>query len=326
MRTVGILNDIRDIHTNLAVEEFLLKFNNDDLFMLWQSDPAIVIGKHQNAFAEFNLKYVNEKNIAVARRISGGGTVYHGPGNLNFTFIMNGNSGKLVDFKKFVAPVISYLESLGLKPSLGKGNDILINGLKISGNAEHIHKNRTLHHGTLLFDSDLNTVKESLKVVPGRYQDKAIQSNRAEITNIKYFIQNDIGFNSFSHGLFISLKNYFNADDCRTLTIQELKQIGTLRNEKYSTKEWIYGYSPDFRLSRQIEVQGTWYDFEIAVRKGNISEFRILNSDQKPVFDDFSRKMINVFFATESVRNILSASDAIPESRIDEFVNALFFE
>ena len=115
-----ILTDSKDIFYNLAAEEFLLKNEEDNFFMLWQSDPTVVVGKHQNTMAEVNYPFIREKKIVVARRLSGGGTVYHGPGNLNFTFIMNGEKGKLVDFKKYFTPVIEFLHTKNIPAKAGE--------------------------------------------------------------------------------------------------------------------------------------------------------------------------------------------------------------
>jgi len=176
---IGILSRSRNVFFNLAVEEYLLKQKTDDVFMLWQSGISVVVGKHQNTYAEINHAYIREHQIPVVRRLSGGGAVFHGPGNLNFTFIQNGEPGKMVNFRKFVTPVIEYLKTLGLSAEIGTQNEILIGGVKISGNAEHIFKKRVLHHGTLLFNVDLSMLKEAIKVVPERYIGKAVQSNRS---------------------------------------------------------------------------------------------------------------------------------------------------
>ncbi len=146
----------RDPYFNLAAEEYLLKQSTDDVFMLWQSSPVVVSGKHQNVYAEMNYRYIREKGILVARRLTGGGTVYHDPGNINFSFIRQGEAGKMVDFTGFIEPVIRFVNSLGVHASQGPKHEIMVNGKKISGNAEHVFKNRVLHHGTLLFDAALD--------------------------------------------------------------------------------------------------------------------------------------------------------------------------
>ena len=117
----------------------------EDIFFLYVNEPSIIVGKHQNTLAEINYHYINEKNIPVYRRLSGGGTVYHDLGNLNFCFIKSGQRGHLVDFEGTAKPIQEALQSLGVNAEFGKRHDLLIDGKKISGNASHVYKNRVLH-------------------------------------------------------------------------------------------------------------------------------------------------------------------------------------
>ena len=145
-----------DVYSHLAAEEYLLKNRQENILMLWQSHKAVVCGKHQNLCAEVNYGFCRENGIDTARRLSGGGTVFHDLGNLNFTFIHALDQGleKAVQFRRFLDPVMQCLQTLDLDVTYSGRNDLLLNGLKISGNAEHVdQKNkRVLHHGTLLFD------------------------------------------------------------------------------------------------------------------------------------------------------------------------------
>ena len=143
-----------DPYFNLAVDEYLLKNRKEDFLILGINDTSVIIGKHQVAHRESATKFVTQNNIPVIRRISGGGTVYHDNGNLNFSFILKSEQGKQVDFRKYTLPVISFLASLGVDAKFEGKNDLKVNGLKISGNAEHVYHDRVLHHGTLLFNSD----------------------------------------------------------------------------------------------------------------------------------------------------------------------------
>ena len=163
-----------DPHFNLAAEEYLLKETDRDYAFFYINGPSIIIGKHQNAWAEINLPWTRKNNIPVVRRISGGGTVWHDEGNLNFSFVLTGEEGKLVNFREYAAPVLDFLVKLGIPAEFGKRNEIMVEGLKISGNAEHVFRKRVLHHGTLLFSSDLSQLKDALDTDPEEYQDKSI--------------------------------------------------------------------------------------------------------------------------------------------------------
>ena len=171
-----IINTNTKPYFNLAAEDYVLRNFKDDCFMLWRNKPSIIIGKHQNTLAEINLEYVKDNNIDVVRRLSGGGAVFHDLGNLNFTFIKNAkDEGSLVDFKKYIQPILEVLQSLGVNAKFEGRNDIMIDGKKISGNAEHVFKRRVLHHGTLLFLSQIADLSKALKVNPLKYQDNGVK-------------------------------------------------------------------------------------------------------------------------------------------------------
>jgi lipoate-protein ligase A len=273
-----ILSHSRDIYFNLAAEEYFLKSTDKDICMLWQSTDSVVVGKHQNAMAEVNYLWTLTNNIPVARRLTGGGTVYHGPGNLNFTFIQTGEPGKLIDFVRFVNPVIAYLKKIGISSEIGKRNDILVKDLKISGNAEHVYKNRVLHHGTLLFMADLDKLKNSLKVEKSKYYDKSVQSVRSEVSNIAGFLNSGMKFSQFKSELFSYLQQYFGIPDAYKLSIKEITLIEELRNEKYVTTDWIFGYSPPFEYSTIIHWQGVSTEVKLQITKGFIQHAQIGSS------------------------------------------------
>ena len=266
-----IISDTRDPYFNLATEEYLMKHSEEDIFLLWQSESCVVVGKHQNTYAEINYPFIREHNIKVARRLSGGGTVFHDRGNLNFTFIRNGEPGKLVDFRRFVSPVIEMLQQLNVHAVMGGKNDILVDGKKISGNAEHVYKNRVLHHGTLLFSSDLKKLGNAIRVKPGRYFDKAVQSNRSDVMNIS---ENPSVV--FDMSVFIEKLNAFILDKYKDavkykMNEQDREEINKLVSEKYSTWEWIFGYSPDYYLQDTIKIRNGNLSFRLTVSKGRIT-------------------------------------------------------
>lgn len=258
----------------LAAEEYLLKNFQDDIFMLWQSEKAVVVGKHQNAMAEINHRFVHENNIAVCRRISGGGTVFHDSGNVNFTFIKNVKSPAEISFKQFTAPVVEALAKLGIEATTSGRNDLLINGLKISGNAEHVYKNRVLHHGTLLFNSDLENLGQAIKVTPGKYEGKAVQSNRSPVANIKQFLQSPMTTSEFILFLLdVQLENPENQS--YVLNDTDIQNIEKSASEKFSTWEWNFGYSPKYTFRNEVEIDGKTLSIRLVVEKGVIVEAEV---------------------------------------------------
>ena len=181
---------------NLALEEYLFEKTEEDVFMLWQNEPTVVIGRNQNVYAEVKLDKAKENGVHIARRITGGGAVYHDLGNLNYSFISVGESRGL-DFERFTAPIISALKDMGVSASLSGRNDIEINGRKISGNAQCKKEGRVLHHGTLLFDSDLDFLSGILSVDEEKIRAKAIKSTRSRVANIKELLPYSINIGEF---------------------------------------------------------------------------------------------------------------------------------
>jgi len=258
----------------LAAEEYLLKNFDEDIFMLWQSDDTVVVGKHQNALGEINYRFVRENNITVARRISGGGTVFHDAGNVNFSFIKNVKSPAEISFKKFTEPVVNALSKLDITATTSGRNDLLIDGKKISGNAEHIFKKRVLHHGTLLFNSDLKHLGQAIKVIPGNYKSKAVQSNRSEVANISSFLKNKMDIKDFIQFL-IEVQLEKEGNIFYELNENDIHKIEILENKKFKMWDWNFGYSPKYLFKNKVEIDGKTLSIELNVKRGIIEECKI---------------------------------------------------
>ena len=289
----------------LATEEYLLKNFDDDIFMLWQSDKTVVVGKHQNALGEVNYRYVRENDITVARRISGGGTVYHDAGNVNFAFIKNVKSPAEISFKQFTEPVVEALTQLGIEATTSGRNDLLIKGLKISGNAEHIFKNRVLHHGTLLFNSDLENLGNSIKVIPGKYTSKAVQSNRSKVANIAPFLKKDLDIEEFIDFLIgVQLKK--EGAESYTISADEEKAINKLADEKFTTWEWRWGYSPKYTFTNKVEIDGRTLEIFLKIKKGRIVNANLHgNYFVEPYATELSALLLGKSHFYEDIRHLL---------------------
>ncbi len=261
---------------NIAAEEHFLKNFQEDIFMLWQNEASIIVGKHQNTLAEINYQYVKGKGVPVIRRISGGGTVFHDLGNLNFTFIRNGEKGKLVDFRKFTDPILAVLNEMGVPAVFEGKNDLRVKGLKISGNAEHVFKNRVLHHGTLLFSSELTDLGKALKTKPDRFTDKAVKSNRGIVANICDFLEKPMEIEEFRNRIIKYIYKENNSGFYK-MTAEDIWEIEKLKAEKYTSWKWNFGYSPNYSFSGFIPVNNGKTGFSLHVKKGLVSGLNILN-------------------------------------------------
>ncbi len=264
-----------DPYFNLAAEEYLLKTATEDLLVFWRNAPCVVIGKHQNPYVETNRRFLDENGIPVIRRISGGGAVYHDLGNLNFSFIYFVNEGaEKVNFDRFLAPIASVLRELGVDVEIGKRHDLLTNGLKFSGNAEHVYKNKVLHHGTLLFDSNLDHLQQALSVKSDIRAGAAVSSVRSSVTNLLPFFKEPLSGEKFTSIILKNCKKQFQVADDFEMSEPDLAAIQELAQEKYRTWEWNYGYTPAFSFTTKF---GKKSEYEISVKNGIIQQLTLLN-------------------------------------------------
>src|SRR4030042_1701694 len=264
---------------NLAVDEYLLRNKNDEYLMRGINSPSVSIGKHQVAHREADTRFIHERAIHVIRRISGGGTVYHDFGNLNFTFILNSTKGKQVDFRKYTLPVIEFLATLGITADFEGKNDLKVNGLKISGKAEHVHREKVLHHGTLLFSTLLDDLKGSLRKNKSGYSTRAVESNPSSVANLKEIIRDVNGIIEFR----TRMLDFFLRHEGNTLvelSAEEKSGIQALERSKYRTWEWNYAYGPDYYFINRFEFNGKKHFCRLFVKGGIIRECEMEGSGE----------------------------------------------
>lgn len=266
-----------DPYFNLALEQHV--FDNLDrgkeYFMLWQNHNTIVVGKYQNTAREINHGFVKEKEIQVVRRLSGGGAVYHDMGNLNFTFIANAAQAEKLNFAIFIQPIVNTLAEFGVKAEMSGRNDITIDGKKFSGNSQYIKQKRVMHHGTILYSSDLSMVAKALNVAPDKIKSKGVQSVRSRVTNVKDCMQQDISLEDFKKGL---LKHMFAAGALQPyiLTEDDYRQINELKASRYDLWDWNYGASPEYSIEKKRRIEGCGsFTLLMEVEKGRITAFKL---------------------------------------------------
>ena len=309
---------------NLAFEEYVQANRREgDYLILWQNDNAVIVGRNQNTEAEINRAFVEHHDIHVIRRNTGGGAVYHDMGNLNYSFIADASAPEDRSAAPFTAPVVEALKNLGLDAAASGRNDILVSGHKVSGTAQYLMKGRLLHHGTLLFDSNLSTVSGALNPDPTKFQSKGIKSVRSRVGNIRQFLPRDLTLSEFWSYLKVSL-----ADSLIPvrLTQGELEAVATLKQEKYDTWQWNYGKSPEYRQVSRKRLPGGLLELHITVDRGIIQALRIYGDflALTPV-EPLEQALIGCPCKEDAISEVLNRQDlrCLGTITAEEFINVL---
>ncbi|SCZ06524.1 lipoate--protein ligase [Alkaliphilus peptidifermentans] len=329
---IRIINNSTDPHFNLALEEYALKHLDidDSIIILWQNEPSVIIGRNQNTIEEINNKYIKDNKINVVRRLSGGGTVYHDLGNLNFTFITKRSKENARNFEMFTKPVIETLQQFGVPAEFTGRNDISIEGKKFSGNAQYTYQDKLLHHGTILFNSDLAVVQEALNVKTEKIESKGIKSVRSRVTNILPYLKESITLEEFKT---ILAKNMFAHYHQQAKELQlnddDIVIIKKLMDDRYIKWDWNYGESPAFTLQKNRRYPGGNLDIRMNVKDGIIEDCKIYGDyfgqmDTK----DLTDQMIKLKYEESAILTLLEEIDFsqyFTHISRDEFMDCLFY-
>lgn len=310
---INVINNSNNPYFNLALEEYFLKHKDikEDILILWQNDNTIVVGKNQNTYEELNAEYVNDNNINVVRRLSGGGAVYHDLGNLNFTIIQPSSSDHKNDFSFFTKPIIECLNKLGADAAFSGRNDILLDGKKISGNSQYFCKDKLLHHGTLLFNSEMTVLTKALKVKKEKFESKGVKSVGSRVTNISDYIDKSISLERFKNMLVETVFEYRKGEIKNyELTDTDIEKINELVKNKYGTWEWNYGKSPEFNYSKEIRFDAGSVSVKINVADGIIKDFKIYGDffEENPV-EEVEDRFIGKRFEIAELKDVLEGID-----------------
>jgi lipoate-protein ligase A len=266
-----------DPYWNLATEEYLLKNSQDDYIFIYVNKSSVVVGKHQITQKEVNSRFISENKVLVARRLSGGGAVYHDEGNLNLSFIQTTKHGENNSYKTITQIFYQFLRNLIPQIVLTERNDFVVNGKKVSGSAMHIFKNRVLAHCTLLIDCNLTNLSSSLNGHPERFTDKSISSKRSVVMNLSE-ISSSISLVKLTHDFESYLKEKYNDITNYVLNLYSINLIQELVTTKYSTISWIYGYSPKYIYQNYFTYRNIQFGYTLEIEKG-IIENTSLNSN-----------------------------------------------
>lgn len=323
---------ITDPYINLAIEEYVLNnFGEEDTYLLFYvNQPSIIIGRNQNTIEEINTKYVEENNIKVVRRLSGGGAVYHDEGNLNFSFITKDDGNSFHNFAKFTEPVVKALNALNVPAALEGRNDLVAGGRKISGNAQFTTRGRMFSHGTLMLDSEIEHVVSALNVNAEKIKSKGIKSIRSRVANIVEFLDEKMTMDQFKEHL---LKFLFNVDDVKDvpryeLTEEDWNNIHKISEERYQKWEWNYGKSPTFDIQKSHKFPAGIVDVRMDVSKGTIKDCKIYGDffgvgDVKVI----EEKLIGVQYRRQALEEALADVDVphyLGKITKEEFIDLVY--
>ncbi len=281
-----VINPNKSASFNMAAEEYMLKSFEDDVFMLWQADRTVLIGKNQNTRKEIDMDYVEQNKIQVVRRLSGGGAVYNDLGNTNFAFISTDTDGDgFSNFRKFTAPILELLNLFGVPAEFSGRNDLLVDGKKFSGNAQYKYKNRLLHHGTLLFSSSMEELAKALSPDMLKFKSKGIDSVKSRVTNISEHLSQDMRVETFMQRTNEYILNTFSGSQFYTFSAKDIEEIRKLEALRFSNWTWNFGASPQYDFSNQDKFPGGLVEVSFQVKNGHIKNARIFG-------DFFSEKDI----------------------------------
>lgn len=270
-----VQNNSLDPYYNLALEEYLLKNLQEDVLCLWRNRPTVVVGKNQNTLEEINVDYVRREDIRVARRLTGGGAVYHDLGNVNYTLIIPYAQDIFGDYEKFTQPIIAFLNTLGVTATLSGRNDLCIGEQKICGNAQAVVNGRLLHHGCLLFSSDLTVLTDVLRPNHAKIESKGVKSIRSRVTTILQQLEAKLSVEEFCS----ALQAYFlqAVPDLKpyTLSTQETEAVRELACRKYASWAWQYGVSPQYSWKKCQKFAHGFLDVRMKISEGKIEQITI---------------------------------------------------
>lgn len=324
---------ITDPSVNLAIEEYILKhLPMDDSYLLFYINrPSIIIGKHQNTIEEINIEYVQDNNVQVVRRLSGGGAVYHDLGNLNFSFITKDDGQSFHNFRKFTQPVVEALHELGVNAELTGRNDLQVGERKISGNAQFSTRGRMFSHGTLMFDLNLDHVQASLNVNPEKFKSKSTKSVRSRVANIRELMSSDMTIEAFRGEL---LRHIFGMEPNEVpqyhLTEKDWEKINEISAERYKNWDWNYGQSPESNVKHSRKFPVGIIDLRMNIKEGRIEDIKIFGDffgvgDVADIEDMLRGKRYEESDVREALKD-LDVKHYFGNLELEDFIGLIFLE
>jgi lipoate-protein ligase A len=304
----------------MAAEEYLMKTSTEDIFMLWRAARSVLIGKNQNTYREIDYDYVKEHNIEVVRRLSGGGTVFCDLGNTNFAFIITDNQS-FSDFRKFTTPILEVLTSLGVNAEFSGRNDLTIEGKKFSGNAQYKYKDRLLHHGTLLFSSDIGDLGKAINPDQLKLKSKGIKSVKSRVTNISSHLNESIDIQEFRQLINKHIKTLYPNAEFYKFTEKDIAAIKEIESQRFKSWSWNFGKSPGYSASKIDKFTGGLVEVQFEVKKGLIQGVKFYGDFfSKKDVEDIEAKFIGLSHKEDAIINVFNTI------KIDDYFKGISVE
>ncbi|MDE7219957.1 MAG: lipoate--protein ligase [Oscillospiraceae bacterium] len=260
-----------DVCYNFGLEYYFTveKPLDGTVFLFWRTTPTLMVGRYQNVLEEVDKAYADARGIRIVRRLSGGGTIYTDLGGWQFTFIEDAREED-IQFQRYLAPVIDALGELGVEAAFNGRNDLTVAGRKISGSAQYRLGGRVVHHGSLLFDTDLEEMAAATTVDPYKIQSKSIKSVRDRVTNIAGHLPVPMDTEDFKARVVRHILGP--AGTVYTVTPEDDARIRVIAREKFASWESAYGQGPGFNIQRTGRLSGGSITFHLEVKKGLIRQ------------------------------------------------------
>lgn len=298
-----ISSDIKRASYYFALEKYLLEETDGEYFLFWNTVPTLMTGRYQNVYAEINLSYAKEHNIAIIRRQTGGGTIFTDENTWQFSYITR-NSGKSIDFDIFTKPILEALNFLGVPAELRGRNDLVANGKKISGNAQLSSKYGKIHHGSLLFGTYFDMLENALTPPKEKLESKGIKSVRQRVCNISELINPKITNIEFKDKMLALLTKGM---EKTALTSEQEKKVLSIEKSLFVPWEWNYGKNPEFNIVKENRFNGGKLAVSISVISGKINEivfFGDFFADEK--LFDLKKSLIDCPYRMDDIKEVFA--------------------
>jgi len=315
-----------DANFNFALERYAMEELSaaKEYFLFWRTSPTLMIGRFQNTLAEINMPFAKQNDINIVRRITGGGTIYTDMNGWQFSFIVRDPAGRDTAFKTFTQPILAALHSLGVAAEFSGRNDLVIDRRKFSGNAQFKSKDVVLHHGSLLFDTDLERLVRALSVDDEKIVAKGIQSVRQRVTNIADHMDNKKDSLAFRD---VMLKYLLDGADTYTLTDTDIARINEIKAEQFDSWEWNFGADPKFNITKENRFAGGKLMVRAFVENGRIADIHFYGDFfAKEGLADLQASLVGCAYEESAIKNALlmgNAQDCFYKITLDEILSCI---